>query len=59
MTYSRQERIRDLIAAGSFHWMKQEKQLRTNIVVLKLKTKNVLFQINEGARMGKIHERNL
>lgn len=35
--------------------MKQEEELRTNIVIVKFFMQKVLFQINEGAKMGKVH----
>lgn len=35
LIYSRQEKIRNLIAAGLFHWMKKERKLRTKTVIVK------------------------
>lgn len=52
MKYSRQEKIRDLIAASVFHWMERENDWE--VIEIK-KKKKVLFQINVEAKMDKIH----
>lgn len=51
MKQSRQEKIRDLIAASVFHWMERENDWE----VIEIKKKKVLFQINVEAKMDKIH----
>lgn len=54
LTYSKQEKIRGLIAKGLFHWMKQDRRYKTKILNSE-KYFKVLFQTNQRAETNKIH----